>query len=155
MLVNLWLIRAGYFPRRPLKKPLLVHKHRQVCMEWARNHLRWWPGHWQHVIFSDESRFLLYRKDCRTRVCRQQHDRGLNEDGIIPRVQAGAVELPYGVLSTMVENVTFTSSMETCIMENEGIEHMEWPAIFPDMNPIENLRSEVQNTHHGCKCQPA
>ena len=27
----------------------------------------------------------------------------------------GAVELPYQVLSTMVENVTFTSSMETWI----------------------------------------
>jgi len=114
MLVNLRLIRAGYFARRPLKKPLLLQRHRQARMDWARNHLRWRPGHWKHVIFSDESRFLLYRIDGRIRVRRQQHE-AYNEDCIVPRVQAGAVELPYGVLSTMVENVTFTSSMETWI----------------------------------------
>jgi len=28
-------------------------------------------------------------------------------------------------------------------METKGIEHMEWPAVYPDMNPIENMRSEV------------
>ena len=88
MLVNLRLIRACYFTRRPLKKPLLVQRHRQAPMEWARNHLRWQPGHWQHAIFSDESRFLLYRKDGRIRVRRLQHE-AYDEDCIIPSVQTG------------------------------------------------------------------
>jgi len=114
MLVNLRLIRAGYFARRPLNKPLLLQKHRQARPDWAKNHFRWRPGHWQHDIFSDESKFLLYRIDGRIRVRRQQHE-AHNEDYIVPRVQAGAVELPYGVLSTTVEKLTFTSSMETWI----------------------------------------
>ena len=29
-------------------------------------------------------------------------------------------------------------------METEGIQHMEWPAVSQDMNPIENLWSEVK-----------
>jgi len=56
-------------------------------MDGARNHLRWRPGQWQHVIFSDESRFLLYRIDDRIRVRRQQYE-AYNDDCIVPRAQA-------------------------------------------------------------------
>ena len=31
-------------------------------------------------------------------------------------------------------------------METEGIEHMAWPAVSPDMNPTENMWSEVTRT---------
>jgi len=31
-------------------------------------------------------------------------------------------------------------------IETEGIEHMDWPAVSPDMNPIENVWSEVTHT---------
>jgi len=88
MLMNLRLIRAGYFARRHLKKLLLLQRHRQARMDWARNHLRWRPGHWQHVIFSDESRFVLYRIDGRIRLRRQQ-DEAYNEECSVPRGQAG------------------------------------------------------------------
>jgi len=88
MLVNLWLIRAGYFLRKALKKLLLLQTHQQEHVGWARNHLRWRPGQWQHVIFSDESRSLLYRIDGRIRVRRQQYE-AYNEDSVVPRFQAG------------------------------------------------------------------
>ena len=60
MLMNLRLICADYFARRPLKKLLFLQRHQQAGMDWARNDLCWRPGHWQHVIFSDEFRFLFY-----------------------------------------------------------------------------------------------
>jgi len=41
MLVNLRLIRPCYFARRRLKILLLLQRHRQAHMHWARNHLRW------------------------------------------------------------------------------------------------------------------
>jgi len=40
------------------------------------------------------------------------------------------------------------------LMETEGIEHMEWPAVSPDMNPIENLWSEVTRTVDASANQP-
>ena len=83
MLVNLRLIRADYFARKPLKKLLLLQRHRQARMDWARNHLYWRRGHWQQVIFSDESIFLLYRIDGRIRVLRQQYE-AYNEDSNVP-----------------------------------------------------------------------
>jgi len=28
-------------------------------------------------------------------------------------------------------------------LEDEKVQHMDWPAISPDLNPIQNLRSEI------------
>jgi len=39
-------------------------------------------------------------------------------------------------------------------METKGIEHMEWPIVSPDMNPIENLWSEVTRTIDASANQP-
>ena len=58
---------------------------------WARGDLNWCDGHWQHVVFSDESRFLLYRQDDRVRVIRQVHEALLDQCSL-PRVQAGGGE---------------------------------------------------------------
>ena len=88
MLVNLRLIRAGYFARGSPKKLLLLQRHQQAHMCWARKHLRWRPGHWQYVIFSDESRFVLYRIYGSIRVRRQQYE-AYNEDCVVPKFHAG------------------------------------------------------------------
>ena len=39
-------------------------------------------------------------------------------------------------------------------METEGIEQMEWPAVYLDMNPIENIWSEVTRTLDASANQP-
>ena len=39
-------------------------------------------------------------------------------------------------------------------MEPEGIEHIEWPAVSPDMNPIESMWSEVTGTMDASANQP-
>lgn len=87
-LVNGRLIQAGYRARRPLRKPLLKQNHRQRRLQWARDHLRLGPQHWNHVIFSDESRFEVYRHDGRIRV-RRRVEELYHEACILPRVQAG------------------------------------------------------------------
>ena len=49
------------------KKPKLTRLHKQLCMELAREHQDW-PS---VVIFTDESRFILFRNDGRTYVRRR------------------------------------------------------------------------------------
>lgn len=87
-LVNSRLVKAGLRSRRPLWKPLLKPRHRQRRLEWARDHLRWRPQHWCHVVFSDEARFEVYKKDGRIRV-RRRVEEVYHESCIMPRVQAG------------------------------------------------------------------
>jgi len=39
-------------------------------------------------------------------------------------------------------------------METEGIEHMEWPVVSMDMNPTDNMWSEVTRTMDASANQP-
>ncbi|CDQ97158.1 unnamed protein product [Oncorhynchus mykiss] len=43
------------------------HRNR---LQWANAHLRWPLARWRSVLFTDESRFQLYRADGRQRVLR-------------------------------------------------------------------------------------
>jgi len=39
-------------------------------------------------------------------------------------------------------------------METEGIEYMKWQAVYPDMNPIQNMWSKVTHTMDASANQP-
>ena len=84
--VNNPLISAGYRSQVPKWKLKLTQHHCEACLRWAEQHQRLQPG--SHVVFTDESRFLLFRKDSHVRVQRQAHD-AWNEDCVHPTVQAG------------------------------------------------------------------
>ena len=86
ILVNLPLIHACYFAKWPLKKLLLLQRHRQERMDWARKHLRWRLGHWQHVLFSDEA----YSDNC-----------------IVPRVQSGVGGVTTSSMETWISTSTY------------------------------------------------
>ena len=54
------LLVAG---RRLVQKPFVSAKNRKVRVEWTKAHLNWTPQQWSSVIWSDESKFLLYDTD--------------------------------------------------------------------------------------------
>ena len=194
-LVNGRLIRAGLRSRRPLRKPLLKQGHRQRRLQWARDHLRWGPQHWNHVVFSDEARFEVYRHDGRVRV-RRRVEELYHEQCILPRVQAGGggitlwgafhaggkselivlegnlnqhkyrriledTMLPFA-RGVFQNNFVFQDDNAPAhrartvmnFLQNEDIEHMEWPACSPDMNPIENLWAEITRRINILEHQP-
>ena len=62
-----WGIRC----HRPYHWPVLMGRHRQQCLIWARNHR---AQHWQNIVFSDESRFNLSNIDGHIRVYRRRHE---------------------------------------------------------------------------------
>lgn len=194
-LVNYRLLNAGYLARRPVRKPLLQQRHRQARLAWARGHLNWRVGHWEHVVFSDESRFLLYRQDGRIRVRRQAHE-ALLDECVLPRVQAGgggvtiwgafhnAGKSELHVLDGNMDQHQYIRVLDTKLLpfarghfeanfvfqddnapahrarrvaeflENEDVEHMDWPAMSPDMNPIENLWSDLSRALNQVDNQP-
>lgn len=79
-LLNLWdepvsgltvrrrLRAAGLRPRRPLRRPQLSQRHRQLRLRWAMARCHFRDAQWARIIFSDESRFLLRPADGRVRV---------------------------------------------------------------------------------------
>ena len=65
------LMDAGLNAKVARKKPKLTRRHKQLRLDFAREHQDWTWVDWSLVIFTDESRFTLYRNDGRTYVRRR------------------------------------------------------------------------------------
>jgi transposase len=57
------LRQANLFGRRPVKKPMISVKNRKARISFAKEHLNWEPKDWSKVLFSDESKFMLFGSD--------------------------------------------------------------------------------------------
>lgn len=86
--VNRRLVNRGYRAWRAIKKPRLTNRHKQLRLQWATQFRALTVPHWRHVIFADESRFLLYRTDGRVRV-RRTRGEGLQDDYVQQTVAGG------------------------------------------------------------------
>ena len=67
------LRECGLRDRRPVVEPILKQRHRTARLAWPRARRRWRLHTWQHILFSDTSRFSLRFSDGRYRV---YHRRG-------------------------------------------------------------------------------
>ena len=77
--VNRRLVARAYRARRMVKVPRLTVRAKLVRRHWAQKHINRPLGQWQHVIFCDESRFMLFRIYNRIRV-RRLVGEAMNED---------------------------------------------------------------------------
>lgn len=57
------LNKAGLFGRRPAKKPLISVKNRIARVKFAKDHQNWTSADWSKVLWSDESKYLLFGTD--------------------------------------------------------------------------------------------
>ena len=60
--VNRRLLSRGHKACRSVQRPLLNDLRKQRRLLWAQQHRRYGLRHWRHVIYTDESRFLLHRE---------------------------------------------------------------------------------------------
>nr|CAH7752365.1 unnamed protein product [Callosobruchus chinensis] len=125
------VLASGLRCRRPLRVPLLTARHRTARLQWARAHQDWLLPQWRNVLFSDESRF-----------------------GLIPGTMTGAYYL-QNIINAIVQPLRNEIGDQFIFMddnarphrtravqqalENGNIARLEWPAMSPDMNPIEHV----------------
>jgi hypothetical protein len=57
------LHQIGYNSYRAAKKPFLNENQRQKWLEWCLERQNWTVQQWRNVIWSDESKFTLFRND--------------------------------------------------------------------------------------------
>ncbi|GBO24030.1 hypothetical protein AVEN_128699-1 [Araneus ventricosus] len=77
------LLDMGLCSKRPTRVPLLRKRHRQLRLQWAREHRDWTMDEWTRVTWSDESRFLTHHVDGRVKV------RRLPGEQLLPSCTAG------------------------------------------------------------------
>ncbi len=87
--VNRRLLSRGLHSRRPAKKPLLTRKRKTSRLEWARQHQHRRLRHWRHILFSDESGYLLHLASGRVCVRRAAGGQRFQEDCVLPTVAHG------------------------------------------------------------------
>nr|CAH7765651.1 unnamed protein product [Callosobruchus chinensis] len=125
------VLASGLRCRRPLRVPLLTARHRIARLQWARAHRDWLLPQWRNVLFSGESKF-----------------------GLIPGTMTGAYYL-QNTINAIVQPLRNEIGDQFIFMddntrphrtravqqalENENIARLEWPAMSPDMNPIEHV----------------
>ncbi len=81
------LRKAHLHARHPHRGLDLTAVHHRNRLEWANAHIRWRLALCRGVLFTDESRFLLYRADGRQRVWRRVGERFA--DVVVDRVAHG------------------------------------------------------------------
>lgn len=54
---------SGLFGRRPAKKPLISAKNRIARVKFAKSHIAWTSKDWAKILWSDESKFMLFGSD--------------------------------------------------------------------------------------------
>ncbi len=82
------LREAHLHVRRPHRGLDLTAVRRRNRLEWANAHIRWCLALWRGVLFTDESRFSLYRADGRQRVWRRVGER-FADVNVVDRVARG------------------------------------------------------------------
>ena len=96
------LLTRAYRARRMVKVPRLTVRAKLVRRHWAQKHINIPLGQWQHVIFCDESRFMLFRIDNRIRV-RRLGGEAMNKDLHMVMWLTEAILYMYGVVSLIWE----------------------------------------------------
>ncbi|GFX41752.1 transposable element Tc1 transposase [Trichonephila clavipes] len=69
------LAEANLKSKRPFRALPLTPIHRQLRLQWCQARSMWNVTDWQKVVFSDESRFVLWTDDNRVRVWRRPGER--------------------------------------------------------------------------------
>jgi hypothetical protein len=75
LLIIIYVNLSGLIARRPVVGPILKQHHRIARRAGDRARRRWRLHTWQHILFSEESRFALHLSDGRYRVYYKRGER--------------------------------------------------------------------------------
>ena len=83
------LCDRGLNGRIARRKPKLTADHKRRRLEFARAHVNWTREQWSQVLWSDESRFVLYQNDKRRQYVRRLVGEEYHEQCVQPTVKHG------------------------------------------------------------------
>ncbi|GFU41372.1 transposable element Tcb1 transposase [Trichonephila clavipes] len=126
---------GGLFARRPVQCAPLTPVHRRRRSLWCREYWNWRDNEWERVLFTDESRFSFSSDSHRILIWRERGSRN-HPSNIIER-DRGAMGLQFLFMDDNAPCHRTVAAEQ--LLESVDIERMDWPALSPDLNPIEHV----------------
>ncbi|CAF3997138.1 unnamed protein product [Rotaria magnacalcarata] len=157
------LFNAGYKSYTTKRKPYRKPSHCSARLKLAKQCSDWNFSDWKTVIFSDESHFEVFNRKNKSFVRRlpSESDKPFNFQ---PRVQGGGGSISVcGIMTAKgVGSLAFYDGHVTCYyvqdnapchksafsmkwLKKNKINLLDWPAVSPDFNAIENLWDIIDN----------
>nr|CAH7750144.1 unnamed protein product [Callosobruchus chinensis] len=125
------VLASGLRCRRPLRVPLSTARHRTARLQWARAHQDWLLQQWRNVLSSDECRFGLI-PGTMTDACYLQ-----NIINAIVQPLRNEIRDQFICMDDDARHHRTRAVQQA--LENGNIAKLGWPAMSPDMNPIEHV----------------
>ena len=163
---------AGFRACRPAVRVPLIGRHRQERRQWCQDHVVWTQADWASVLFTDESRFCLDFHDGRNQVWRRRNERYCDATVVEhDRYGGGSVMVWAGIsVSGRTDLYVIQNGSLTGVRYRDEILHaivrpyagatgpdfilMDWPALPPDLNPIEHAWDLLQAAVSARPVQP-
>ena len=143
------LHHQGMRARRPIKRPQLTLRHRHARFDWSHDHLGWTIRTWRRVHWSDDSHFLLRPTDGRARVWHQRNT-SFQDNHILGTTDFGGGGVTVWSCfdnHALADRPMFMDDnsrphrarIVQYFLQQEAVQTIPWPAMSPDMNPIEHV----------------
>lgn len=118
------LHKHDYFGRIGKRKPFISEINRQKRLKWCKEH-KFWNEEWDNIIWSDESRFLLFGNDGQQWVWRKPHEK-YDVDCLVPTVKGNAGVMIWGcfVKNKLGPLVVLEGNITGEIYKNLLIDHL-------------------------------
>ncbi|GFW73591.1 hypothetical protein TNCV_1540461 [Trichonephila clavipes] len=103
-----------------------------------------WAAEWNEVVFIDESRICLQHHDGRIRVWRHRGEKMLNS--FVRHHHTGSAPSNMCLVTAIFQQDNAQPHVAHIVQRffvNHRIELLLWPALSPDLSPIENMWSMV------------
>jgi transposase len=137
--------KAGLRSRMMRKRPRLSPAHFASREQWAMQRIHWRQQQWRRVIFTDESRFRLFRGDGRTRVWREPRQEMLPQHVQCNEQQSASVHVWAGVTMQSKTELVFLDGNVTGDSYAELLQTRLLPFIHAAFGDVDNCILQDDN----------
>ncbi|GFU48856.1 transposable element Tc1 transposase [Trichonephila clavipes] len=139
------LAEANLKSNRPFRALPLTPEHRQLRLQWCQARSMWNVTDWQKVVFSDESRFVLWTDDYRVRVWRPPGERYNSPHTVLRHTARTAGVMVWGTIAYDSRSTLIV--MRGTLTDQRYVDDILQTHVGPFLNGLPGAIFQQDNAH--------